>query len=225
MPQSMRTPEAFERMVVVDHLLAHPAYRGGAKGGLDAVARVTQNAGGFSPDLHREGLLGMDRAGLATMHMALHQEPVGHSHDGGFDFYLTPINTPKKARSAQPQPQPQPSTEVTPFGLAANVRNTHDGKTYFVSTARKYPLPIWETAVFRGSAASAKTCLYVQETYLPGGNALDTLTRRRARDRARRQSKVNHTAVCDIVAKRSVEDWRMEPSTIKEIQRVAAEAV
>jgi hypothetical protein len=93
--------------------------------------------------------------------------------------------------------------------LLDNVVNDHSGKKYTVSTVRKFPLKVWETAVIRGGlfgGFSTKNFLYVEETI---GEYPDLIM-------------AAHARVGRLAKQVRVEDWQMTFEEIRERQSDAA---
>jgi len=106
----------------------------------------------------------------------------------------------------------------TKVKLAQNVRNELDGRSYFVSTARMWPLKVWETAVFLGSALGWKNCLYVCETYEP-----KTIRGTYAKGALEEEAKSTHARTCEMVAREPVARWYMNAILINATKQAAAQ--
>jgi len=100
--------------------------------------------------------------------------------------------------------------------LGNNVRNELDGRTYFVSTTRMWPLKVWETAVFQGSVLKADNCLYVYETYEP-----KQVKGLYAKDALEQEANAVHARTCDMAAREPIEKWQM-PSVVIHAMKTAA---
>jgi hypothetical protein len=93
--------------------------------------------------------------------------------------------------------------------LMNSVVNQHSGKKYNVSTARKFPLKVWETAVIRSgflSAFSTKNILFVEESI---GEYPD-------------QIMDAHKRACVMAITQPIEEWQMTFEQIRERQSEAA---
>jgi hypothetical protein len=93
-----------------------------------------------------------------------------------------------------------------------SVVNRHSGMKYNVSTARKFPLKVWETAVIRSgffASLSTKNFLFVEETV---GEWPDLIADA-------------HRRACELAMNVSEDQWRMTFEEIREKQTEAANLV
>jgi hypothetical protein len=94
--------------------------------------------------------------------------------------------------------------------FADTVVNRHSGRKYNVSTARKVPLKVWETAVIRSglfSGFSTKNFLFVEETVGDEWPSLIADAHRRA---------------CEMATTQPEEVWQMSFDEIRQTRRRAA---
>ena len=92
--------------------------------------------------------------------------------------------------------------------LMDTVVNEHSGKKYSVSTVRKFPLKVWETAIIRGgflSGFSSKNFVYVEEVIGEFPELILT----------------NHANACMMAKEQPEDQWRM---TFEEVRARQSEA-